>query len=420
MKRFGALLLILCMLAGMVCVSAFTDAPEADGLAAEQTEEPVPAPLLSEEQPEEAVPAPLQTEEQTEEPVSAGEQTEDVEAEDAVLIGDSDYLTGAYGVNDDYTRTHIASGDYGKETFYRVEAHVTEADEGQDDIIRKITTYYHTTVIAEATATNAVTGKTVTFTTLTSEEIDGDVTDKSVAAVIADYEEQIRAWADTLGSVQSIDISGELVYYYDVHDEITQTAPTDPDSDVILVGDLDELDNAYAAGGSITIETILDKHQTYKLSGTLTFIPETEPAPVEYVILEGENGSWTEGGSDLYFRASGDYALFTGVKVDGALLDPENYTSASGSTIVNLKASYLSTLAEGKHTLTVMYTNGEASTDFTIHKKAADTKTAPAQSPKTPSAPKTGDDSGVLLWTAVLIGSSLCLGAVLTRKRKGY
>ena len=46
---------------------------------------------------------------------------ETVEDDDAVLIGDTDYLTGAYGVNDDYTRTHIASGDYGKETFFQVE-----------------------------------------------------------------------------------------------------------------------------------------------------------------------------------------------------------------------------------------------------------------------------------------------------------
>ncbi|MBQ8052243.1 MAG: hypothetical protein IJ198_00350 [Lachnospiraceae bacterium] len=48
-----------------------------------------------------------------------------VEDGDAVLIGDSDYITGGYGIpsgeNENYTRTHIASGDYGKETFYRVE-----------------------------------------------------------------------------------------------------------------------------------------------------------------------------------------------------------------------------------------------------------------------------------------------------------
>ena len=47
---------------------------------------------------------------------------ETVEDGDAALIGDADYLTGAYGVDGDYTRTHIASGDYGKYTYYRVEA----------------------------------------------------------------------------------------------------------------------------------------------------------------------------------------------------------------------------------------------------------------------------------------------------------
>lgn len=35
-----------------------------------------------------------------------------IEDNDAQLIGDSDYLNGAYGV--DYTRTHVATGDYGR------------------------------------------------------------------------------------------------------------------------------------------------------------------------------------------------------------------------------------------------------------------------------------------------------------------
>lgn len=47
-----------------------------------------------------------------------------VEDGDAVLIGDTDYLEGAYGVNDQYTRTHIASGDYGKNTYYTITANV--------------------------------------------------------------------------------------------------------------------------------------------------------------------------------------------------------------------------------------------------------------------------------------------------------
>ena len=48
---------------------------------------------------------------------------ETIEDGDAILIGDTDYITGGYGVpSGDMTRTHIASGDYGKETFYLVEA----------------------------------------------------------------------------------------------------------------------------------------------------------------------------------------------------------------------------------------------------------------------------------------------------------
>ena len=45
---------------------------------------------------------------------------ETIEDGDAVLIGDADYMQGAYGVSDPSTRTHVASGDYGKETFFRV------------------------------------------------------------------------------------------------------------------------------------------------------------------------------------------------------------------------------------------------------------------------------------------------------------
>ena len=45
---------------------------------------------------------------------------ETVEDDDAVLIGDTSYLSGAYGAGSDYTRTHIASGEYGKTTCYRI------------------------------------------------------------------------------------------------------------------------------------------------------------------------------------------------------------------------------------------------------------------------------------------------------------
>ncbi|MBO5504556.1 MAG: hypothetical protein J5969_08770 [Lachnospiraceae bacterium] len=53
-----------------------------------------------------------------------------VEDGDAVLIGDSDYLTGYYGDDLQYTRTHIASGGYGKETTYTITVKAEKS--GQD------------------------------------------------------------------------------------------------------------------------------------------------------------------------------------------------------------------------------------------------------------------------------------------------
>lgn len=152
---------------------------------------------------------------------------------------------------------------------------------------------------------------------------------------------------------------------------------------------------------------------------------EPTTTPKEYVFLSGEHAFWTTGDSDLSFRVDGDYADFTGVKVDGTLIDAKNYTSASGSTVVNLKAAYLATLSEGKHTLTVVYKDGEVSTDFTLKKAASastDNKATPSPSPNnTKSAetsPKTGDESNILPWALLLGASVFGLGAAVSRKRK--
>ena len=46
--------------------------------------------------------------------------------------------------------------------------------------------------------------------------------------------------------------------------------------------------------------------------------------------------------------------VFTGVKVDGNLIDKSNYTAKKGSTIITLKASYLNTLSAGTHTVEIL------------------------------------------------------------------
>ena len=153
----------------------------------------------------------------------------------------------------------------------------------------------------------------------------------------------------------------------------------------------------------------------------------------DYKFLEGANGKWTKSSDkNLAFRANGEFSKFTGVKVDGTKIDADKYTAVSGSTIVNLKKEYLETLSVGKHTLTVVYTDGECSTEFEI--KAAsttkkDTTDKENKSSKTTAAkldnaktPKTGDNSNILLWFTLLFSSGVVLmgKAFANKKRKQY
>ena len=69
---------------------------------------------------------------------------------------------------------------------------------------------------------------------------------------------------------------------------------------------------------------------------------------------------------------NGDFSKFTGVKVDGNLIDKSNYTAKEGSTIITLKASYLNTLSAGTHTVEILWTDDSASTTFTIKANTSD------------------------------------------------
>jgi lysophospholipase L1-like esterase len=62
-----------------------------------------------------------------------------------------------------------------------------------------------------------------------------------------------------------------------------------------------------------------------------------------------------------------DSGYFAGVLVDNEIVDPDNYTATSGSTIITLAPEYLDTLDEGSHTLAVRFTDGvNFSSTFTI------------------------------------------------------
>ena len=78
---------------------------------------------------------------------------------------------------------------------------------------------------------------------------------------------------------------------------------------------------------------------------------------IDFDITHGHGSEYTMGTSDtLVFRADGHFDLFSGVKIDGELIDSSNYTATAGSTVVALTNEYLETLEEGVHTIKVVYT----------------------------------------------------------------
>lgn len=105
--------------------------------------------------------------------------------------------------------------------------------------------------------------------------------------------------------------------------------------------------------------------------------PETTTSGINYVVMDVIDGDGTyikgtEG--TLTVRANGEFAKFQGLKLDGEAVDSSNYTAKAGSTIVTLSNAFLETLAEGNHTLTFVYFDGEASMTFSV--EAAQTETS--------------------------------------------
>ncbi len=98
----------------------------------------------------------------------------------------------------------------------------------------------------------------------------------------------------------------------------------------------------------------------------IAFLDVNYEEPVEYNIIEGANSVVNSETKALTIKANGDFDKFTGVKVDGEFVDSSYYTATEGSTIIEFKADYLKTLDAGEHTVSVVFTDGEATTKIEI------------------------------------------------------
>ena len=81
----------------------------------------------------------------------------------------------------------------------------------------------------------------------------------------------------------------------------------------------------------------------------------------DYRIIQGDGSYWQRGSSlSLKMLCNGDYDLFTGIRVDGEEVPGDGYVVSRGSTQIALTPQWLETLADGKHSLVFLYTDGES------------------------------------------------------------
>ena len=124
-------------------------------------------------------------------------------------------------------------------------------------------------------------------------------------------------------------------------------------------------------------------------------------------ILDGANGKWKKGDENgLTFKSDAAFSDFVEVLVDGKTVAPENYTKREDGIVVELKASYLETLARGEYTLTIRSASGDAATKFMVE---AGVVTPP------------DDSTNVEVWViigVVALGAGIAGVAFVARKRK--
>ena len=150
-----------------------------------------------------------------------------------------------------------------------------------------------------------------------------------------------------------------------------------------------------------------DEKGTNEISLEDTVIQKLPPK-----IIKGKGQSVAEGEKKaLSFTSNAAFSDFIRVELDGKTLDTKNYTVKEGSTVVTLKADYVTTLSAGKHAIGIVSESDTATTTFTVNAKAVvdnDTK-----------SPQTGDNSHMALWFALLLVSGAgVIGTTVYGKKK--
>ena len=257
--------------------------------------------------------------------------------------------------------------------------------------------------------TNVIEGSVVelTFTPDTGYMIDKvlvngtvtEVTNNKLSLIVNDNKDVEVSYKKIPFTITVKDVTGATItpngavsVNYGDNKEFTITANTGYKLVKVLVDGADKTSSM--TGDKLKLENIISNIEI-----------EVVVEKIVYEVTEGANQKYTiTKNTEAKFKINADYNLFDGkVYVDDVLVDSENYTSESGSTIITFKQSYIDTLSEGEHTLKVAFTDGgEATTNFTVEKVEE----------KITNNPKTSDN--IIIFVAMFIVS--VLGIAITVK----
>ena len=237
-------------------------------------------------------------------------------------------------------------------------------------------TIYYTTDGSEPTITGGVTGGTTQQYTAPiavtgTEGQSVETTIKAIAVKNGMQDSRVEAFTYTIQiSVAKYAVTvtnGSGTGQYAQGETVTITAGAAPSGQRFKEWEV--------VSGMITLASSTSETTTFTMPAEAVSVKANYEAisVTGYTITAGANSSWTHDSDDnITIRGNGDFSKFTGVKVDGNLIDKSNYIAKEGSTIITLKASYLNTLSAGTHTVEILWTDGSASTTFTIKANTSD------------------------------------------------
>lgn len=166
--------------------------------------------------------------------------------------------------------------------------------------------------------------------------------------------------------------------------------------------------------GEVTRKPTIDRPGEVTYTCTRCGYTDTEEIPYEgweYRCIYGNGSEWLRGSREsLVFRferrpEDKAYERYKRILIDGKELPGTNFDIERGSLVVKLKAPYLESLSNGKHTIRAEFSDGSTEASFAVVSTGS-------------NKANTGDDRSVGTWLILLIVSAASLGGLRIRRSR--